>query len=96
MPVAAFPGRAAMLFTLLKLDEQYLDAIYEVPISKKVGHYAPGTKIPIVSDETFPYDTYTGPVLNTAWHIADEIEERWRSKGFKGRFIQAIEPGDFV
>ena len=96
MPVAAFPGRAAMLFTLLGFDERHLSAIYEVPISKKIGHYAPGTRIPILSDETFPYDTYTGPVLNTAWHIADEIEERWRSKGFKGFFIQAIEPGDFV
>ena len=96
MPVAAFPGRAAMLFELLKLDERHLSAIYEVPISKKIGHYAPGTRIPILSDESFDYENYTGPVLNTAWHIADEIEARWRSKGFKGYFIQAIEPGDFV
>jgi hypothetical protein len=96
IPVAALPGRAIMLFTLLGFDERYISAVYEVPISKKIGHYVPGTRIPILSDEEFPWSTYKGPVLNTAWHIADEIEQRWRSKGFQGKMIQAIEPSDFA
>ena len=96
LPVAALPGRAIMLFTLLGFDERDLSAVYEVPISKKIGHYVPGTRIPILSDEDFPWSDYTGPVLNTAWHIADEIERRWRSKGFTGKMIQAIDPSDFA
>jgi SAM-dependent methyltransferase len=95
IPAAALPGRATMLFTLLGFDRQHISAVYEVPISKKIGHYVPGTKIPILSDESFPWHSYRGPVLNTAWHIADEIENRWRSKGFKGTMIQAIDPSDF-
>ncbi|HUD10822.1 MAG TPA: methyltransferase domain-containing protein [Candidatus Saccharimonadia bacterium] len=95
IPAAAFPGRAAVLFVLLGLTERDISAVYEVPISKKIGHYVPGTRIPILSDDDFPWHTYDGPVLNTAWHIADEIDGRWRSKGFKGKMIQAIEPSDF-
>jgi hypothetical protein len=94
MPAAALPGRAVMLFTLLGFNEKQISGVYEIPISKKIGYYVPGTRIPIFSDQAFPWD-YTGPVLNTAWHIADEIERRWRSKGFKGKIIQAIEPSDF-
>ena len=96
LPVAALPGRAIMLFTLLGFDERHISAVYEVPISKKIGHYVPGTRIPIKSDADFPWDTYKGPVLNTAWHIANEIERRWRQEGFKGTMIQAIDPKDFA
>jgi Methyltransferase domain/Putative zinc binding domain/C-methyltransferase C-terminal domain len=96
IPAAALPGRATMLFTLLGFDKQHISGVYEVPISKKIGHYVPGTHIPILSDDIFPWDMYRGPVLNTAWHIADEIEQRWRSKGFKGRIIQAIDNSDFA
>jgi hypothetical protein len=95
IPVAALPGRAIMLFTLLGFDERHISAVYEVPISKKIGNYVPGTRIPILSDDAFPWHSYKGPVLNTAWHIADEIENRWRTKGFIGKMIQAIEPSDF-
>jgi SAM-dependent methyltransferase len=91
IPAAAMPGRATILFNLLGFDSpKWITGVYEVPRSKKIGHYVPGTTIPIVSDAEFPWDTYTGPVLNMAWHIPLEIYENWRAKGFKGELIPAI------
>jgi len=96
LAAAGFPGRAAVIIGILGLDEIDITAVYENPVSKKVGHYVPGTRIPIKSDAEFPWAQYDGPVLNLAWHIADEIEHNWRAKGFKGTFIQAIEAKDFA
>jgi 2-polyprenyl-3-methyl-5-hydroxy-6-metoxy-1,4-benzoquinol methylase len=95
MPCAAMPGRAAVLFNLLGFDVDQLGPVYESPRSIKIGHYVPGTRIPIDSDENFPWKTYRGPVLNMAWHIKDEIEANWRAKGFRGYFVQAIDKDDF-
>ena len=51
LPAKAFPGRAAILIKLLGLNEKNISAVYEKPGSLKIGHYVPGTKIPIFSDE---------------------------------------------
>ena len=51
LPAKAFPGRAAILVALLGLSERELECVYEKPGSLKVGHYVPGTRIPIRSDE---------------------------------------------
>ncbi len=49
----AFSGRAAILVKLLALDDKMISAVYEKPGSMKVGHYLPGTRIPIKSDDDF-------------------------------------------
>jgi SAM-dependent methyltransferase len=95
IPAIAFPGRAAILFQLLGVDERHIEGVYEVPRSKKIGHYCPGTRIEIKSDDTFPTD-YPGPIVNMAWHISAEIEERWRGKGYSGEIIPIIAPSDFT
>ena len=51
LPAKAFPGRAAILVALLELSESEIECVYEKPGSLKVGHYVPGTRIPIRSDE---------------------------------------------
>ncbi len=89
----AFPGRAAIPIKLLGLDEDKLSAVYEKPQSAKIGHYIPGTRIPILSDETFPANS--GPILNLAWHIAPEIETYMRKHGYNGEIIDIIESKDF-
>ncbi|HIE83910.1 MAG TPA: methyltransferase, partial [Dehalococcoidia bacterium] len=48
----AFPGRAAILIKLLGLDESHISAVYEIRGSIKVGHYVPGTRIPILPEAT--------------------------------------------
>lgn len=90
----AFPGRAAIPVKLLGLDIGQVATVYEKPLSAKVGHYIPSTRIPIVSDEAF--DIKLGsPVLNLAWHIAPEIHTYMRQRGFAGDIVDIISPDDF-
>ncbi|WP_034573298.1 class I SAM-dependent methyltransferase [Helicobacter saguini] len=70
----AFPGRAAILLKMLNLNENHLSGIYEKKDSKKIGFYAPSTKIPILSDELL-FTQNHDIVLNLAWHISGEIRQ---------------------
>jgi SAM-dependent methyltransferase len=70
----AFPGRAAILIKLLKLDVNHIEAVYEKPESPKIGHYIPGTRIPIKSDnDLIGLDKNPRVVVNLAWHISSEV-----------------------
>lgn len=87
----AFPGRAAILIELLGLSEKELACVYEKPGSLKIGHYVPGTRIPIVSDEELFANADKHPViLNLAWHIQSEIEGYLRAHGFGGRVVHIL------
>lgn len=88
--MAAFPARASILLNYLELGDMDVEAIYEKEGSPKIGHYAPGTFIPILSEKEFDFSDNT-PLWNLAWHIPAEIEARWRSLGFKGDIINIVE-----
>jgi 2-polyprenyl-3-methyl-5-hydroxy-6-metoxy-1,4-benzoquinol methylase len=94
----ALPARAPLLISMLGLDHNHISAVYQIDGSKKIGHYVPGTRIPILSDANYPFERSIPdtPLLNMAWHIRDEIEARWRGMGFRGRFIQMISAQDFA
>ena len=92
----AFPGRAAIPIKLLGLDHTSIKAVYEKPGSGKIGHYIPGTRIPILSDDDFPAEDRRKPLVNMAWHIADEIETYLRGRGFSAEIIRIVAPGDFA
>lgn len=93
----AFPGRAAILVKLLGLDESSIAAVYEKPGSLKVGHYLPGTRIPIRSDdELFAIDGRSQPILNLAWHIPTEIRNYLREHGYAGEIIDVLSANDFA
>ena len=92
----AFPGRASILVRLLGLTEAHISAVYEKPGSLKIGHYVPGTRIPILSDdELFANAEVSSPLLNLAWHISSEIRGYLRSAGYAGEVIDIISPDDF-
>lgn len=92
----AFPGRAAILMKLLDLDTDLIAAIYEKPGSLKIGHYAPGTRIEILSDDDLCLDTHgSKPILNLAWHIPKEIKAYLRNRGFSGSVIDIISADNF-
>jgi hypothetical protein len=92
----AFPGRAAILIKLLNLDESTIFAVYEKPGSMKIGHYLPGTRIPIHSDkELFDSASQTEQILNLAWHIPKEIHGYLSENGYKGMVIDIIQQEDF-
>lgn len=93
LPAKAFPGRSAIPIKMLGLDEKHIAAVYEKPASGKIGHYVPGTRIPIRSDDEFAPGE--GPVLNLAWHISEEIHSYMRARGYTGPIIDIISPSDF-
>lgn len=95
LPAKAFPGRAAIAIKLLGLDERHISAVYEKPNSKKIGHYVPGTRIPIISDDELDLTTLQTPLINLAWHINDEIQTYLKKRGFKGQIINIISSEDF-
>lgn len=96
LPGKAFPGRAAILVKLLDLDETMISAIYEKPGSMKVGHYVPGTRIPILSDDDFASRPAKGaPLLNLAWHISAEIHDYMRRQGYEGEITDLFSTEEF-
>lgn len=92
LPAKAFPGRAAILVKMLGLTESQISAVYEKPGSKKIGHFLPGTRIPIKSDSELTFLDNNLPIINLAWHIAPEISEYLRSLGYLGKVINIVEP----
>lgn len=92
----AFPGRAAILIKLLNLSDNEILQVYEKPGSMKIGHYLPGTRIPIVSDEELFKDKENqAPILNLAWHIPKEIRAYLENNNVKGEVIDIITDQDF-
>lgn len=92
----SFPGRAAILIKLLELDESSITAAYEKPGSFKIGHYIPGTRIPILSDELLFSIKPTQPILNLAWHISEEIRGYLAKHDFKQTIIDIVSEQDFL
>ncbi len=86
----AFPGRAAILIRLLELDVDTLRVVHEKPGSMKIGHYLPGTRIPIVSDDELDLED-DAPIVNLAWHISGEIRGYLERKGFRGTIVDILE-----
>jgi SAM-dependent methyltransferase len=91
----AFPGRAAIPVKLLGLDIDEVAMVHEKPMSTKVGHYIPATRIRVVSDDLFDIES-SRPLLNLAWHIATEIRSYMRQRGFEGEIVDIISADDFM
>lgn len=89
----AFPGRAAILLRLLGADTEVIAEVFEKPGSMKIGHYVPGTRIPIRSDdELFARAVPPSLIVNLAWHIPMEIEAYLTARGYRGDIVQIHEP----
>ena len=96
LPAKAFPGRAAIILKLLNLNNDNISAIYEKPDSKKIGFYAPGTNIKILSEKELKNFNKDIPVINLAWHISKEIRDYLIEKKIKNKIINIIEKKDFL
>lgn len=91
----AFPGRAAILVKLLGVTDQEIEAVYEKPGSMKIGHYLPGTRIPIKSDdELLVKENSEVLIFNLAWHIHKEIEKYLRANGLNGEIVDILSKED--
>jgi len=80
------PSRASSLVTYTGLDDALVECVLEVPGSKKLNKYMPGTKIPVL-DEGRLYEDPPDYALLLSWHIADELCVNLKRRGFKGSFI---------
>jgi SAM-dependent methyltransferase len=79
------PSRGVSLIYFAGL-QGVLDCVCEIAGSPKIGHYVPACKIPIV-DERFLYEVQPRYALLLSWHLADDLIQKIRAKGFKGQFI---------
>jgi hypothetical protein len=72
-----------------------LKCTFEKPDSPKIGHYIPGTKIPILSDDFLFKNNSGEPILNLSWHISDEIKRYLLKNRIKNKVIDVISSKDF-
>lgn len=86
----AFPGRAAILLTLLGVDADRITTVHEKPGSMKIGHYVPGTRIPIRSDDELLHGPHPPVLINLAWHIGSEIRSYLQASGYRGEVIDIL------
>ncbi len=81
------PSRASTLIAYVGLDDGILDYVLEVPGSKKLDKYVPGTLIPVVNERERLYSDQPPYVLLLSWHIADELIENLKRNGYRGDFV---------
>ncbi|HEX3867545.1 MAG TPA: methyltransferase domain-containing protein [Gemmatimonadaceae bacterium] len=80
------PSRASTLINYTGLDDGVIDAVMEVSSSHKLNKYIPGTRIPVLDEQALFADQPEYALL-LSWHIADELADGLRAKGYRGRFI---------
>ena len=80
------PSRASTLINYLGLDQEIIDCVLEINGSHKIGHYIPGTKIPILNENVLK-KSKPDYLLLFSWHIKDELKKNLKKRGFKGKFI---------
>ncbi len=96
LPAKGFPGRAAILIRILKLNKNHISAVYEKDKSIKIGNYVPGTKIPIVSDKYLKNINKKLPIINLAWHIDKEIKYYLKKNKIYNKVFDILNPRDFI
>ena len=80
------PSRATTLVNYTGLTKEIIDCICEVNNSYKVGHYMPGTNIPVVSEDII-FKKKPDYLLMLSWHISKDLIKIFKKKGYKGKFI---------
>ena len=69
-----------------EITKEIVNCICEVNNSHKIGHYMPGTNIPVVS-ENIIFKKKPDYLLLLSWHISKELINNLKKKGYKGKFI---------
>lgn len=80
------PSRASTLVNYVGLDDGIVECVLELPASKKVDKYLPGTRIPVL-DEARLYADQPPYALLLSWHIAAEMCANLTKRGYRGDFI---------
>lgn len=80
------PSRASTLINYVGIDDGILDCVLEIASSHKIGKYMPGTLIPVL-EESKLFEDQPDYILLLSWHIAEELMQKLKQKGYKGKFI---------
>lgn len=80
------PSRSSTLINFLGLDHNIIDYICEIDGSLKIGKNIPGTQIPVVNEKILFKDQPDFAII-FSWHIYNELINKIKQKGFKGKFI---------
>ena len=75
------------MINYIGVDEDIIDNILEIPGSYKIGNYLPGTRIPVVNENSLFKNKHPDYLLLLSWHISEELIKNLRNKGYKGKFI---------
>jgi len=79
-------ARATTIINYCGLDVPDITCVCEVPGSDKIGHYIPGTSIPVV-DEARLFEDQPERAVLFSWHLADVIVPKLRERGYAGEII---------
>ena len=80
------PSRASTLINYTGINEDIISSVMEIQGSHKIGKYIPGTLIPVL-EESKLYEEQPDFAILLSWHIAEELAEKIKEKGFQGDFI---------
>lgn len=79
------PAKGNTLLNYCNLTTDYIDYLVEKS-QLKIGLFAPGTRIPVVSEDRL-FTDQPEYALMLSWNIADELIPLLRNKGYRGKFI---------
>ena len=88
-------ARATTIINYCGMDVQDIPCVCEVPGSDKIGHYIPGTRIPVV-DEARLFEEQPAHVVLFSWHLADRIVPKLRESGYTGEIILPLPVLDYA
>jgi SAM-dependent methyltransferase len=83
------PARSNTMLGFSNIDSNILDYAFEKTGSPKIGLYTPGTHIPVVDEKQFFVDQ-PDYALVLSWHIGEELMQKLRASGYKGKFIMPL------
>jgi hypothetical protein len=81
-------ARSTTILNYCGLDVDDVAYIAEVPGSDKIGHYVPGTSIPIVDEAQLLEDDRDAFLFS--WHLRRHIVPKLRERGYKGEIYGAL------
>lgn len=86
----SFPARASILIHHFEYLKDFINIVGEQSSSKKINHYIAGTNIKIVDSKIFKKEK-PDYMLIFAWHMFENIREKWIKIGLKKtKFIKPL------
>jgi hypothetical protein len=80
-------ARATTIINYCGLDAGDIEYVCEVSASDKIGHYIPGTRIPVIDEQVLFGDDQPERAVLFSWHLADVIVPKLRDRGYTGEII---------